>query len=72
MAIILDKDRLLGLQKLDSWLTKQPWDKNLELPTILQVRELITKIQSKGYYTEQEQILLNEIREEYSIKYRNK
>lgn len=72
MAIILDKDKLVGLHKLDNWLAKQPWDKNLELPTILQVRELITKIQSRGYYNESEQIILNQIREEYSSKYRTK
>jgi len=70
MTKIVDKDIFIGLRKLDNWLAKQPWDKVLELDIVMQVRELITKIQEKGYYNEEEQQILNEVRGEW-VKQKN-
>lgn len=65
MVTIVDKERFIGLRNLDNWLSKQPWDKQLELPVIMEVRELITKIQERGYYTEEEKNILNDIRKSW-------
>lgn len=70
MTKIVDKDIFIGLRKLDNWLAKQPWDKVLELDIVMEVRELITKIQEKGYYNEEEQQILNEVRGEW-VKQKN-
>ena len=61
----LEPKHLKSLKKLDDWLSKQPWDKDMELSVFLQLRELITKIEDKGYYDEQEKDMLNYLREEY-------
>jgi len=70
MTKIVDKDIFIGLRKLDNWLAKQPWDKMLELDIVMEVRGLITKIQEKGYYNEEEQQILNEVRGEW-VKQKN-
>lgn len=61
----LDNKHLKSLKKLDDWLSKQPWDKDMELSVFLQLRELITKIEDKGYYDNEEKDMLNYLREEY-------
>ena len=60
---ILDVATALNLKKLDNWLSKQPWQKQVDIDTFYKVRELITQIEEKGYYTEQERDVLNGVRE---------
>lgn len=71
-TIIVDNKTFVGLRKLDNWLAKQPWENGLEMETVWRVRELITKIQDRGYYTDKERDLLNEIRFEwFNNKYKD-
>lgn len=64
-TIIVDDKIFAGLRTLDNWLAKQPWNKNIELSTVMEVRELITKIQANGYYTNLERDVLNVVRHEW-------
>ena len=61
----LTKETRTGLRKLDDYLAKQPWSDNLDMETVMKTRELITKIEDKGYYDFKEQTILNIIREGY-------
>lgn len=65
MNTIVDNEKFIALRKLDNWLAKQPWNNTLEMDVVMRARELITTIQDKGYYTDLEKDVLNEIREEY-------
>jgi hypothetical protein len=56
---------------MDNWLSNEPWQSEVELKTAMEVRTMITKIETKGYYYEGEADLLNLMREEY-IKHTKK
>ena len=56
---------------MDTWLANEPWQSEVELKTAIEVRTMITKIETKGYYYEGEAELLNLMREEY-IKHTKK
>lgn len=64
-----DKKTLKGLLDMDKWLSQSPWNqKNMgevDLKTAHMVRELITRIEDKGYYTEDERDILNGVREHW-------
>jgi hypothetical protein len=60
---ILDVETSYNLKKLDDWLSKQPWQKQVDIDTFYKVRELIIQIEEKGYYTQQERDVLNGVRE---------
>ena len=70
-ATFITKQQLKFLQEMDTWLSKEPWQSEVELKTAMSVRELISKIEQKGYYYEGEAELLNLMREEY-IKHKKK
>ena len=63
-ATFVDKEQIKNLKKLDTWLA----DNTLKYGegVILQVRELITKMEEKGYYYESEAEVLNMLAEEYN------
>jgi len=64
-ATFVDKKQLKLLKDFDKWLSNEPWQSEVELNTALQVRELITKIEKRGYYYESEADILNLMRSEY-------
>ena len=64
-ATFVDKKQLKLLKDFDKWLANEPWQSEVELNTALQVRELITKIEKRGYYYEGEADVLNIMREQY-------
>ena len=64
-------EQLKFLKEMDKWLSKEPWQSEVELGMAVKVRELIFKIEKKGYYSENEAELLNYMREEY-IKHKKK
>ena len=70
-ATFVTKQQLKFLKEMDSWLSNEPWQSEIELKTAMSVRELISKIEEKGYYYEGEAELLNLMREEY-IKHKKK
>ena len=69
---IVDKETAENLKRLDNWISKQPWDKNVELPLMMEIRELITQIETRGYYNKYEKHALNQIRKEwFKIKFKD-
>lgn len=67
----VDKDTLRGLKKLDDWVHREAWLKNdVDIETAIQVREIISRIEAKGYYDTSEAGLLNYMRDEY-YKHKN-
>jgi len=70
-ATFTTKQQLKFLKEMDKWLANEPWQSEVELEIAIQVREMITKIEKKGYYYEGEAALLNHMREEY-IKHKAK
>lgn len=59
----VDEELANALMKIDKWLfLNQPYDLT---NTVEASREIITKIQERGYYSEYERELLNELREQY-------
>jgi hypothetical protein len=59
----VDEELAKALMKIDKWLfLNQPYDLT---NTVEASREIITKIQERGYYSEYERELLNELREQY-------
>lgn len=64
-ATFVTKEQLKFLKEMDSWLTNEPWKTVDEIQTAMEVRTMITKIETKGYYYEGEADLLNLMREEY-------
>jgi hypothetical protein len=64
-ATFVTKQQLKFLKQMDNWLSNEPWQSEVELKTAIEVRTLITKIETKGYYYEGEADLLNLMREEY-------
>jgi len=70
-ATFITKEQLKFLKEMDNWLAKEPWQREVEVETALQVRTLISEIEEKGYYYESHAELLNVMREEY-IKHKKK
>lgn len=64
-ATFVDKKQLKLLKDFDKWLSNEPWQSEVEINTALQVRELISKIEKRGYYYEGEADILNLMRSEY-------
>ena len=66
----LEKDQQKSLKLLDKWLIDNMHTNSgmggEEL--VMEVRETITKIEERGYYTDLERELLNEIRSQYMNK----
>lgn len=70
-GIFVNKQQLKFLKEMDKWLAKEPWQSEVEIEIAYKVRELITKIETKGYYSEDEASVLNYMRDEY-IKHKKK
>jgi hypothetical protein len=70
-ATFVTKEQLKFLKQMDTWLANEPWQSEVELKTAMEVRTMITEIETKGYYYEGEADLLNLMREEY-IKHTKK
>lgn len=73
----LDKVTIKALVDMDKWLSKSPWNQknmgDVDLKTAHMVREMITRIEDKGYYTKDERDILNGVREHwYESKYKGK
>jgi hypothetical protein len=64
-ATFVNKQQLKFLKEMDAWLANEPWQSEVELETAMQIRNLITEIEEKGYYYESHAELLNMMREEY-------
>ena len=64
-GVFVNQQQLKFLKEMDKWLSKEPWQNEVELGIAVKVRELIHKIEKKGYYSENEAELLNYMREEY-------
>lgn len=64
-ATFVTKEQLKFLKQMDNWLSKEPWQSEVELKIAMEVRNLITKIEQKGYYYEDEAEFLNLMRSEY-------
>jgi hypothetical protein len=62
-ATFVDKEQINNLKKIDIWL-RDIAEINEEV--VLQVRELITLIETRGHYYESEAEVLNMIGEEYN------
>jgi len=60
----LDKEQAKLLKKLDAWLIDNMLTQGGE-ELVMKLRELITKIEEKGYYDTPEKELLNELRYQY-------
>ena len=61
----IDEQQLKFLNEMDKWLSKEPWQSDVEIKTAMEVRTLIDKIQRKGHYYDDEADLLNLMRAEY-------
>ena len=60
----IDDTMRKALGTLDKWLSKQPWkDNDIDTETAYRVRELITSIEDKGYYNDNERDILNGVRD---------
>ena len=70
-ATFVNKEQLKLLKEMDSWLAKTDFGSEDELAVAIQVRNLITEIENKGYYYEGEADVLNMMRQEF-IKYKKK
>lgn len=64
-ATFVTKEQLKFLKQMDTWLSKEPWQSEVEIKTAMEVRSLIDKIEEKGYYYEDEAEFLNLMRSEY-------
>ena len=64
-ATFVTKQQLKFLKEMDKWLSKEPWQSEVERKTAMEVRSLISKIEEKGYYYEDEEEFLNLMRSEY-------
>lgn len=64
-AVFVTPEQLKFLKQMDDWLSNEPWQSEVELEIAYKVRELITKVEKKGHYYEEEADLLNLMRSEY-------
>ena len=62
-GVFLDANQQKFLSELDKWLKTHQSDDYTG--TIEKARELITKIETKGYYNQTEADILNELRSQY-------
>ena len=59
----VDTTTAKALKTLDGWLSKQPWKQNVQdMNLVLQVRDIISQIEDKGYYNKEERDILNGVR----------
>lgn len=66
----LDKENRKALTTLDNWLATKPMDSPIDFETLHKIREMITSIEDKGYYTQDERDILNGARDYwYNQKY---
>ena len=70
-ATFIDKKQLKFLKEMDNWLVNEIWESASDKKLVKDIRELISKIEHKGYYYEGEAELLNTMREEF-IKHKKK
>ena len=70
-ATFVDEKQLKFLKEMDKWLANEPWQSEVELKTAMEVRTLISKIEERGYYYEDEAEFLIIMRGEY-IEHKNK
>ena len=70
-GVFVNEQQLKFLKEMDKWLSREPWQSEVELRTAMEIRLLITKIEKKGYYSQAEADVLNLMREEY-IKHKKK
>lgn len=64
-ATFVTAEQLTFLKQMDKWLANEPWQSEVELKTAMEVRTLISKIEERGYYYEDEAEFLNIMRGEY-------
>ena len=58
-TVFLTNKTKKGLKKIDKFLSKEPWQASIDLDTAYKLRNEITKIEEKGYYTFEQRELLN-------------
>lgn len=64
-GVFVNEQQLKFLKEMDKWLSKEPWQNEVEIEIAEKVRNLILKIEKKGYYSEDEASVLNYMREQY-------
>ena len=66
----LNTKSLKLLNKLDKWLIDNMYNTGAlgGEDLVMKLRETITKIEERGYYTDLERELLNEIRSQYNVE----
>jgi len=69
-ATFVNKEQLQNLKKMDKWLTENMYSLGEEVVT--EVRDLITKIEKKGYYYESEAEVLNMVASEFNKEKKKK
>ena len=69
-ATFVNKEQLQNLKKMDKWLTDNMYSLGEEVVT--EVRDLITKIEKKGYYYESEAEVLNMVASEFNEEKKKK
>jgi hypothetical protein len=69
-ATFVNKEQLQNLKKMDKWLTDNMYSLGEEVVT--EVRDLITKIEKKGYYYESEAEVLNMVASEFNKEKKKK
>ena len=69
-ATFVNKEQLQNLKKMDKWLTDNMYSLGEEVVT--EVRDLITKIEKKGYYYESEAEVLNMVASEFNKEKKRK
>ena len=64
-GVFVNQQQLKFLKEMDTWLSKEPWQNEVEIEIAEKVRNLILKIEKRGNYSLEEAALLNLMREEY-------
>jgi len=64
-GIFVNGQQLKFLKEMSTWLSKESWTSEAEKEIAIKVRNLISKIEKKGFYSENEAELLNLMREQY-------
>ena len=63
-TINLNRDTIILLTKIDKWL-RDEYSNGLNDDVVLKTREFITRVIKRGYYNQNEQDLLNELRSQW-------
>ena len=63
-TINLNRDTILLISKIDKWL-RDEYNNGLNDDVVLKTREFITRVIKRGYYNQNEQDLLNELRSQW-------